>query len=53
MSLKANGETQVSLRWLYTQKLRDKYNGPKSYDTIKSYVTNVLKLDFTTGERLT
>ncbi len=42
----------VSLPWFYREKLRERFDGPRWYGTVRSYVRDVMKLDPTTGEAL-
>ena len=41
----------VSFAWFYQNKLKDKYDGP-SYDSVRRYVRDVMKLNVATGESL-
>jgi hypothetical protein len=54
LRLKAEGDKRahVSLKWFYENKLRQKYGGPKSIDTVRKYARDVLGLDPKTGESI-
>jgi hypothetical protein len=54
LELKAAGDPSASmgLPWLYRNGLRDKFDGPRWYGTVRAYVRDVMKLDPSTGEAL-
>ena len=45
-------ELHISLKKLYLTHLSETFHGPKSYDTIKTYITKVLKRSYRTGKAL-
>lgn len=47
-----SGELRISLSRLYNEKLRAAFNGPRAFDTVKTYVRLFLRRDFITGEDL-
>lgn len=54
LELRAAGDpsTRVHLAWFYREKLRDQFNGPKSFCTVRAYIRDVMKLDPKTGKTL-
>lgn len=42
----------LSLAWFYVTHLRDRFGGPRTVDTVRTYVRDVLGLDPSTGEPL-
>lgn len=55
LELKASGHASakhISLRWFYTHKLREQFDGPRWLGTVYKYAREVLKLDPTTGKAL-
>lgn len=53
LDLKAADDERVkglTLRWFYTRKLRERFDGPKAYETIKLFVREELRRDTTTGK---
>jgi len=52
LDLKASSDERVqgiTLSWFYVNKLRDRFGGPRTMDTVRSYVRDVLKRDHITG----
>lgn len=52
---KANGNPaakHITLTWFYAHKLREKFNGPAGTTTVRRYVRDILKLDWSTGKAL-
>ncbi len=54
LELKAKGDpsASMSLPWLYRNGLRERFDGPRWYGTVRAYVRDVMKLDPNTGEAL-
>lgn len=54
LDLKAKDDprARMSLRWFYSKKLRDRYEGPKTESTVIDYVRTVMRLDPDTGKPL-
>lgn len=54
LELKRTGDpaASVSLPWFYRMKLRERFDGPRWYGTVRAYVRDVMKLDPNTGEAL-
>lgn len=42
----------VTLTWFYNNKLRDAFDGPRWFGTVRKYVREVLKRDPKTGREL-
>ena len=40
----------ITLAWFYKNKLRDRFGGPRTMDTVRTYVREILKRDPSTGE---
>lgn len=40
----------ITLAWIYKNKLRDRFGGPRTMDTVRTYVREILKRDLSTGE---
>lgn len=53
LRLKAEGDPRahVSLKWFYEQKLRDRFGGPKTVDTVRKFAREILGRDPQTGKR--
>ena len=53
LRLKAEGDPRahVTLKWFYEQKLRDRFKGPKSVDTVRKFAREILRRDPQTGKR--
>jgi hypothetical protein len=52
MMLKAKDDARVrgiTLAWFYAHKLRDCFGGPRSTDTVRTFVREVLRRDIKTG----
>lgn len=47
-----NPSASMSLPWLYRNGLRERYDGPRWYGTVRAFVHDVMKLDSSTGEAL-
>lgn len=48
LELKRTGDEKVkhlSLAWFYRTKLRDRFDGPKTLDTVRTFVREILKVD--------
>ncbi len=55
LHLKARGDEiakHVTLSWFYDKHLREQFDGPVWFGTVRKFVKEVLKLDHTTGKRL-
>ena len=54
LRLKAEGDPRahVSLKWFFENKLRPKYGGPKTVDTVRKFARDVLNRDPSTGEQI-
>lgn len=54
LELKYAGDSSasMSLPWLYRNGLRERFDGPRWYGTVRAYVRDVMKLDPNTGEAL-
>jgi hypothetical protein len=54
LELKHTGDpsASMSLPWLYRNGLRERFDGPRWYGTVRAYVRDVMKLDPDTGEAL-
>lgn len=46
------GKLSISLKRFYEDSLRATFKGPRSYDTVKTYVRYFLKRDYRTGKAL-
>lgn len=42
----------LTLAWFYTNKLRPRFGGPKTMDTVRAYVRDILRRDPQTGGEL-
>lgn len=53
LRLKADGDRRahVTLKWFYENKLRDKFDGPNTMDTVRKFVRGFLGRDPQTGKR--
>jgi hypothetical protein len=55
LELKAVGHPSakhITLRWFYIHKLREQFDGPMWFGTVRRYVREVMKLDPATGKSL-
>jgi len=55
LELKAKGDKRakhLTLNWFYMNQLRERFNGPRTMDTVRIFVRDFLKLDPATGKAL-
>jgi len=42
----------ITLAWFYREKLRDRFGGPRTMDTVRAFARDILRRDPITGEAL-
>ena len=55
LDLKLRSDPRVqglTLSWFYTHKLRDRFSGPRTMDTVRAYVRNILNREVSTGAKI-